>query len=57
VLAGSKEGLAGLEHHSIVDLKKFIYEEPRAIGRVLRSVTVFENPIPVNVFDRALQPA
>ena len=54
---GAEEGLARLENHAVVYFKQFVHEEPRAIGRAFQAVTVFENPIPVDVLNGALQPA
>ena len=53
----SEECLACFEDHPVVYFKQLVDEEPRAIGRALVAVTILENPIPVDVFDSALQPA
>ena len=51
----SEECLACFEDHPVVYFKQLIYKEPRAIGRALQSITILKDPIPVEVFDRALQ--
>ena len=56
-LARPKQGLPGLEHHPIVYFKQLINKQPRAISGAFRSISIFENPIPVDVFDCALQAA
>ena len=53
-LTCAEERLPGLEDHPIVHLKQLVNEEPRAIGRILCSVAVPENPIPVEVLDLTL---
>ena len=56
-LAGSEQRLSGFENHAVVYSKQLVDEEPRAISRALVAITILENPIPVDVFDSALQPA
>ena len=56
-LARPKQSLPGLEHHPVVYFKQLINKQPRAIGGAFRSITIFKNPIPVDVFDCALQAA
>lgn len=53
--ASSKQGLARLEDHTVVYFKQLIHEEPRAICRAFHTVTIFKNPIPINVLDCALE--
>jgi hypothetical protein len=52
-----KQGLAGLEHHLVVDWEKFVDEEPRAVGALLFTVTVCQQPFAIHVFNDAMQPA
>jgi hypothetical protein len=54
-LTRPEKSLAGLKDHAIVYFKKLIDEQPSAIGRVLVAVTIFENPIPVDIFNGALE--
>lgn len=56
-LARSEQRLSGFENHAVVYFKQLVDEEPGAVGRALGAVTILKNPIPVNVFDGALQPA
>ena len=56
-LARSEQRLSGFENHAVVYFKQLVDKEPGAVGRALGAVTILKNPIPVNVFDGALQPA
>ena len=56
-LARSEQRLSGFENHAVVYFKQLVDEEPGAVGRALGAITILKNPIPVNVFDGALQPA
>ena len=56
-LACSEQCLSCFENHAVVYFKQLVDEEPRSIGRALVAITILKNPIPVNVFYGALQPA
>jgi hypothetical protein len=35
-----EQGLAGLEHHLVVDLEQFVNEQPRSVRALLLAITV-----------------
>ena len=54
-LARPEQSLTSFEDHAVVDFKQLVDKEPRTVRRTFVPVAIFQDPIPVNVLNRALQ--
>ena len=56
-LARPEKCLSSFENHAVVYFKQLVNEEPRSIRWTLATITVFQDPIPIDILNGALEAA